>query len=181
MKIPKLDGFQYFCLRASGLVIGGATVIYVVCANVEQVMGGMEIDRPLEGAIKWKRKYWTHNSKQSMLAKHFFIPFFSLIFKFTVICLMVYTSWIYGIVMEQTRYLKYVLVLWIASIIYTLAHIFILLGFVVRDSRENIHDKAISSLCSILLKAGDYILLIFISRIMVFRIFIPQSEILVSL
>lgn len=62
MKIPKLEGFAYFCLRAGALLIGGATVIYFVCDNSvsnneHSFMGPISKDSPLERLIKWKRKY----------------------------------------------------------------------------------------------------------------------------
>lgn len=62
MKIPKLEGFPYFCLRAAGLLIAGATVIYFVCdnsvsSNERSFMGPRLQSSPLERLIKWKRKY----------------------------------------------------------------------------------------------------------------------------
>lgn len=61
MKIPKLKGGSYFCLRAAGLLIAGATVIYFVCDNSvsnneHTFMGPISKDSPLERLIKWKCK-----------------------------------------------------------------------------------------------------------------------------
>ncbi|XP_055303209.1 uncharacterized protein LOC129568899 [Sitodiplosis mosellana] len=139
MKLPKLKGCSYFCLRVAGLLIGGATVIYFVCDdsvsdNDHSFMGTIEKGSPLERSIKWK-----------------------------LVGLTVYTGWTYGIVMEEAKFLVFVLILWLFATLYSLAHLFFSLVYLIvniSDKDKTMIEDAISSFCGIFLNAALFFILL---------------------
>lgn len=76
----------------------------------------------------------------------------------TVVGLTVYTGWIYGIVMEEPKFLVFVLILWLLAVIYSLIHLLISMVYLINsmfDGDTNIIENEINSCCSIFLVAGD--------------------------